>query len=99
MRRATLLLSPLGGHGAEPRLTCGLALRRYWLCAATTSCIKIWDLETKSVVDEVRPDFEPQSRKAVPHYCTCLQWSADGSTLYAGYTDNEIRVFTVGRVA
>jgi guanine nucleotide-binding protein subunit beta-2-like 1 protein len=24
-----------------------------------------------------------------------LAWSADGSTLYAGYTDGEIRVFVV----
>jgi len=71
---------------------------RYWLCAATSSCIKIWDLETKSVVDEVRPEMEPLSKKAVPHHCTCLQWSADGSTLYAGYTDKVIRVYTVGRV-
>jgi len=70
---------------------------RYWLCAATSTCIKIWDLETKSVVDEVRPEFEPVSKKAMQHYCTCLQWSPDGSTLYAGYTDGEIRVFTVGR--
>ena len=26
---------------------------RYWLCAATESCIKIWDLESKSIVDEL----------------------------------------------
>ena len=70
---------------------------RYWLCAATQSCIKIWDLETKSIVDEVRPDLPPTSKKAVPHYATCLQWSIDGSTLYAGYTDGAIRVYTVSR--
>lgn len=27
---------------------------RYWLCAATASGIKIWDLESKSIVDELR---------------------------------------------
>merc|ERR1712066_1063558 len=32
---------------------------RYWLCAATMTCIKIWDLESKSIVDELRPDFPP----------------------------------------
>lgn len=73
--------------------------RRYWLCAATSSCIKIWDLETKSVVDEVRPESDqPLSKKAIPHHCTCLQWSADGSVLYAGYTDGLIRVCTVNRI-
>lgn len=27
---------------------------RYWLVAATTTCIKIWDLESKGMVDEIR---------------------------------------------
>jgi len=30
---------------------------RYWLCAATGQGIKIWDLESKSIVDELRPEF------------------------------------------
>lgn len=30
---------------------------RYWLCAATAACIKIFDLESKSIVDEIRPEF------------------------------------------
>merc|ERR1740127_405109 len=29
---------------------------RYWLCAATSSCIKIWDLESKVIVDPLRPE-------------------------------------------
>jgi guanine nucleotide-binding protein subunit beta-2-like 1 protein len=72
---------------------------RYWLCAATSGCVKVWDLETKSVVDEVRPDFPEVGKKAFRHHATCLAWSADGSTLYAGYTDGVIRVYTVGRMA
>jgi WD40 repeat protein len=28
-------------------------------------------------------------------YCTCLSWSADGSTLYAGYTDGTIRIYKI----
>lgn len=28
---------------------------RYWLCAATASCIKIFDLESKCVIDDVMP--------------------------------------------
>jgi guanine nucleotide-binding protein subunit beta-2-like 1 protein len=27
---------------------------RYWLVAATTTSIKIWDLESKGMVDEIR---------------------------------------------
>ncbi|KAJ2162551.1 cross-pathway control WD-repeat protein cpc2 [Coemansia sp. RSA 552] len=64
---------------------------RYWLCAATASCIKVWDLESKSAVCELRPDFGDSK---VPE-CTSLAWSADGNVLFAGYTDNIIRVWQV----
>jgi len=65
---------------------------RYWLVAATSSSIKIWDLESKGQVDELKVDTA--STKNIP-YCTSLAWSADGSDLYAGYTDNVIRVYHV----
>jgi len=65
---------------------------RYWLCAATDKSIKIWDLESKIVVDTLRPEVE--NEKNIPA-CTCLAWSADGSTLFAGYSDNLIRVYAV----
>jgi guanine nucleotide-binding protein subunit beta-2-like 1 protein len=42
-------------------------------------------LETKTVADEVKSE----------HQCTSLAWSADGQTLFAGYTDKQIRVFEV----
>jgi len=70
---------------------------RYWLCAATQSCIKIWDLESKGLVEELRPEFENVGKKSQPPYAVCLAWSADGSTLYSGYTDGTIRVWQVGR--
>jgi len=68
---------------------------RYWLCAATTSGIKIWDLESKSVVDELKPELALVSKKAVPAYCISLGWSANGQTLFAGYTDNMVRVWSL----
>ena len=74
---------------------------RYWLCAATEQCIKIWDLESKSVVTELNkshPDFNTfgSANVKVPNpACISLAWSADGSTLFAGYTDNIIRVWEV----
>jgi len=66
---------------------------RYWLVAATSSCIKIWDLESKGMVDEIRLDMPPAGKKAQLPYCTSLAWSADGQDLYAGYTDNCVRVY------
>ncbi len=74
---------------------------RYWLCAGTENqwinfncsfffsasgtSIKVWDLETKTVADEVKSEKQ----------CTSLAWSADGQTLFAGFTDKQIRVFEV----
>lgn len=69
---------------------------RYWLCAATGSSVKIWDLEGKVVVDELRQEVISKSE---PPNCTCLAWSADGQTLFAGYTDNLIRVWQVSMAA
>jgi len=65
---------------------------RYWLCAATDDSIKIWDLESKIVVDTLRPEESEHGK--IPQ-CLCLAWSADGSTLFAGYSDNIIRVYAV----
>jgi len=70
---------------------------RYWLCAATESGIKIWDLEGKSIVAELTknyPDFQAASEKINPVPIS-LTWSSDGNTLFAGYTDNVIRVWQV----
>jgi len=69
---------------------------RYWLCAATASTIKIWDLESKNCQESLTPEFtKAKGKKAVPIQCISLAWSSDGNTLFAGYTDNIIRVWTV----
>lgn len=68
---------------------------RYWLCAAVGPVIKIWDLEDKRVVDELKADVISSTTKANAPTCTCLSWSADGQTLFAGYSDNIIRVWQV----
>lgn len=68
---------------------------RYWLCAATNSCVKIWDLESKSVVAELRDEYVI-GKKSANAAAISLAWSSDGSTLFAGYTDGVIRVWGVG---
>jgi len=77
---------------------------RYWLCAATASAIKIWDLESKElVVDELKPPAQAahagkgdkKFAKAIPVQCISLCWSFDGTTLFAGYTDNTVRAWVV----
>mmetsp|Transcript_10886 Transcript_10886/g.15055 ORF Transcript_10886/g.15055 Transcript_10886/m.15055 type:complete len:316 (+) Transcript_10886:71-1018(+) len=68
---------------------------RYWLCAATTQCIKIWDLESKVVVDDLRPEFVQVGKKSQVPYCTAICWSANGEVLYTGWTDGLIRCWHV----
>jgi len=68
---------------------------RYWLCAATTSSIKVFDLEKKGAIDDLKPDFINTGKKSNPPYCVSLAWSADGQTLFSGYSDNIIRAWQI----
>ncbi|OIW10114.1 hypothetical protein TanjilG_21951 [Lupinus angustifolius] len=79
---------------------------RYWLCAATEQGIKIWDLESKSIVEDLKVDAKSEADAATGTgnrnhnkviYCTSLAWSVDGSTLFSGYTDGVVRVWGIGR--
>jgi len=67
--------------------------KNYWLVAATDSSIKVWDLENKSVLDELTATNPPKC--GIP-WCVSLTWSADGNFLYAGSTDGDIYVYEVG---
>ena len=84
-------LYALNADGAVINALC-FSPSRYWLCAATTPAIIIWDLESKQVVDEITLP-PPIGKRATPTYCTSLCWSSDGSTLFAGFTDSKIRVY------
>jgi len=68
--------------------------KNYWLCAATDTSIKVWDLENKNVLDELSSTSPPKS--GIP-WCVSLTWSADGNTLFAGSTDGTVFVYEVGQ--
>jgi guanine nucleotide-binding protein subunit beta-2-like 1 protein len=68
---------------------------RYWLCAACGPSIKIWDLESKSQME----DLKQESTTGKAPDVTALAWSADGQTLFAGYTDNSIKVYQITQPA
>ena len=68
---------------------------RYWLCAATQSCVKIWDLESKSIVGELHPD-SPRRQKSLPPSAP-LSSGPPTVAPSSGYTDCMIRVWTVNR--
>merc|ERR1712194_920349 len=84
------------GHSKDV-LSVAFSPNRYWLCAGTDTGIRIWDLEGKGIVDELKlelPARDPKS-KALPTSCISLAWSSDGNTLFAGYTDRLIRAWQV----
>ena len=68
--------------------------KNYWLCAATETAIKIWDLENKNVLQEVQA---PGPVKGGLPWIVSLTWSADGNTLFAGSTDGKIYVFEIAQ--
>lgn len=48
------------------------------------------------MVEELRPDVvSPTNPKSEPPQCLSLAWATDGQTLFAGYSDNAIRVWQV----
>jgi len=67
---------------------------RYWLVAGTDSGILVWDLETKQPVATLNLHTCPEFGGKKNPRCTALAWSADGTTLFAGYDDNLIRVWS-----
>jgi len=79
----------------------------YWLCGGTDKSIKVWDLENKQIITELKPpppkvesgikwDVNNPIKSGIP-WCVSLNWSADGRTLYAGSTNGDIYVYEVDR--
>jgi len=68
---------------------------RYWLCVATGSIVRVWDLESKQPVSDLKVDVVGMERASNAPQCTCMNWSLDGNTLFTGYTDGKIRVWEV----
>jgi guanine nucleotide-binding protein subunit beta-2-like 1 protein len=72
---------------------------RYWLCAGTDSGVIIWDLENKEEVyriEKTSPNFVTTKKCPYPG-CTSLSWSSDGTTLYTGWSDGIVRVWSSGQ--
>merc|ERR550537_1963257 len=70
--------------------------KNYWLCAATDTSIRVWDLENKNVLDELQANAQPKN--GIP-WCVSLAWGPDGNVLFAGSTDGNIYVYEVGHAS
>jgi guanine nucleotide-binding protein subunit beta-2-like 1 protein len=64
---------------------------RFWLAAATSTSIKIFNLQDRTLSEELKPEV---AEGKTPE-CVSLAWSSDGQNLFSGYTDNLIRVWQV----
>jgi WD40 repeat protein len=53
------------------------------------------DVSLRSIVDELKPTFLDSTEKSRDPECVSIAWSADGQTLFCGFTDNDVRVWTV----
>jgi len=102
-------LSSLDAKGEISCLT--FSPNRYWLCGAVGEKIIIWDLETKEEVGVLKIEkpktddadmhqknksgYKKRKRNPLPIHCTCICWSQDGKTLYAGYTDGKVKIWSL----
>ena len=70
---------------------------RYWLAAATDAGIKVWDLDSKSLINEFTPEVfaKDGSTKIKPPAALSVAWNSTGDILYGGFTDGVIRAYAV----
>jgi len=73
------------------------APKKYWLVLGTDKGIKVWDLPTKEfIVELTATSLDPnQEKMKKPIACTSLAWNRSGNLLFAGFTDNYIRVYKI----
>lgn len=49
----------------------------------------------RSIVDELKPTYTDVGEDARQPECVSIAWSADGQTLYGGFTDHVVRIWGV----
>jgi len=74
----------------------------YWLVIGTDTGIKVYDLPGKRFIDRYEVATEAKGKKGklpTPVGCVSLVFSKNQENLYAGFTNNEIRVLSIQSVA
>ena len=79
-------------HRASRSLTSSLSRSR---SSFFTSQRADSNILNRSIVDELKPDFVDVGANSREPECVSIAWSADGQTLFGGFTDNLVRVWTV----
>lgn len=68
---------------------------RFWLCAGVGSVVKIFDLQTSTVCQELSIPVPEGAAVKSSAEALSIAWSANGELLFVGYTDGDIRVWKV----
>ena len=68
---------------------------RLWLAVACQKSVKIWDLDSKTLVAELEPSFAKKGKRFMKPMPVSISWSVDGNKLIVGYTDNIIRIWAI----
>lgn len=88
----------LGQTEVDCPINCVLfAPKKYWLVLGTEKGIKVWDLPAKEFIGDLKatPLDPNQEKSTAPIGCTSLAWNKSGNLLFAGFTDNYIRVYKI----
>jgi guanine nucleotide-binding protein subunit beta-2-like 1 protein len=68
---------------------------RYWLCASTITGIKVWDLETKELLQDLVIKKEGTEEIEKNRTCVSMKWTVDGSFFLTGYIDGKLRIWAI----
>ena len=72
------------------------APKKYWLIVGTEQGIKILDLPSKEFIADIKvTPIDADEKREAPIGCTSLAWNKSGNILFAGFTDNYIRVYKI----
>lgn len=88
----------LGECEANSPINCVLfAPKKYWLVIGTNEGIKVWDLPKKEfiVTLQATPLNPNQEKMKKPIACLSLAWNRSGNLLFAGFSDNYVRVYQI----
>lgn len=88
----------LGQKEVDCAINCVLfAPKNYWLVLGTDQGIKVWDLPSKEFIVDFKavPIDANREKQTASIACTSLAWNKSGNLLFAGFSDNYIRVYKI----
>jgi len=75
------------------------APQKYWVVLGTEHGIKVWDIQSRLFIADIKATpLDPVQileKSTAPIACTSLAWNKSGNLLFAGFTDNYVRVFKI----